>query len=361
MTLPSARRLARHVEPAVDEARVDRAWAAIAPRRSFALGMRPLPWVLAGAALLAGILVLARPWRASAPVAGFVVESGEADVLTFPDGSRMTLASGARVKCDRLEAARVETTLERGEVAFDVRHAEGRTFTVHAGGFDVVDRGTRFLVALSDGRVDVSVEEGSVVIVGTGTKGGPRVLAAGESWSSGPHEGPSAAAGPVAATATSASVESPDAAISEPAKPGDRTGTTAVPGGAGAPPTNETGPRELLAEAQSARLAGKPRDAAAALDALRKRFRADSRAGLAAFDLGRLRLDSLGDPAGALDAFDDAISLAPSASFREDAEARRVEALDRMRDGRCAAAKRAYLAHYPNGVYAAAVGSRCSP
>jgi transmembrane sensor len=260
----------------------------------------------------------------------------------------MTLASGARVKCDRLEAAQVETTLERGQVVFDVRHREGRTFTVHAGGFDVIDRGTRFRVTVSEGRVDVSVEEGSVAIAKTGAKDGPRVLGAGESWASG-EEAQSAAAVPVVVTATTATAGSPATPVSEPAKSADRVGAASQ------------NPRELLAEAQSARMAGKPRDAAAALDTLRKRFRADPRAGLAAFDLGRLRLDSLGDPAGAVDAFDDAISLAPSAAFREDAEARRVEALERMHDARCAASRRAYLARYPNGVYSAAVGARCSP
>ncbi|HTQ47109.1 MAG TPA: hypothetical protein VMI75_30350, partial [Polyangiaceae bacterium] len=62
-----------------------------------------------------------------------------------------------------------------------------------------------------------------------------------------------------------------------------------------------------------------------------------------------LRLDALGDPAGALAAFDDAIVLAPRAGFREDAEARRVEALDRMNDTRCPAARQAFLARYPHG------------
>jgi hypothetical protein len=119
------------------------------------------------------------------------------------------------------------------------------------------------------------------------------------------------------------------------------------------------GPRELLETANAARLAGHPRDAAQAFDALRSRYRGDPRAGLAAFELGRLRLDSLGDPAGAVEAFADAMALSPGAGFREDAEARRVEALDRMHDGRCRAARQTYLARYPSGLHAAAVGARC--
>jgi transmembrane sensor len=102
------------------------------------------------------------------------------------------------------------------------------------------------------------------------------------------------------------------------------------------------------------------RDAERALDTLRKRHRGDPRAALAAFELGRLRLDTLGNPAGAAEALTDAITLAPGASFREDAEARRVQALDASHArAACAAARDAYLARYPKGAHAAVVHARC--
>jgi transmembrane sensor len=120
------------------------------------------------------------------------------------------------------------------------------------------------------------------------------------------------------------------------------------------------GPRELLARATDARSKGKPRDAAVALDTLRKRYRSDARAGLAAFELGRVRMDALADPAGAAEAFADAIALAPSAPFREDAEARRVEALDALPDrSRCEHARDAYLTRYPSGLHTKQIALRC--
>jgi hypothetical protein len=83
---------------------------------------------------------------------------------------------------------------------------------------------------------------------------------------------------------------------------------------------------------------------------------------LAAFELGRLRQDTLHDPAGAADAFADAIVLAPNGPFREDAEARRVEALDAAgRRERCAEAKAAFLARYAAGIHRQRVSTMCEP
>jgi hypothetical protein len=119
------------------------------------------------------------------------------------------------------------------------------------------------------------------------------------------------------------------------------------------------GSQELLQLANEARIAGRVKDAATAFDTLRRRYRKDPRAGLAAFELGRLRLDSLGDPLGAVEALLDAISLAPEATFREDADARLIEAYDEAHDPRCHVARQDYLARYPKGVHAAAVAVRC--
>lgn len=119
--------------------------------------------------------------------------------------------------------------------------------------------------------------------------------------------------------------------------------------------------RHLLDEAQRARFEGRPQDAARALDRLRRSFRRDRRAPLAAFELGKLRLETLDDPRGAEEAFRDAIALGPSSPFREDAEARRVEALSRMGDvAGCAAARDAYLARWSSGTYRRAVELYCS-
>ena len=86
----------------------------------------------------------------------------------------------------------------------------------------------------------------------------------------------------------------------------------------------------------------------------------DGRAGLAAFELGRLKMDRLGDVRGAISALQKAVMMAPGAAFREDAMARLVEAYARAGAvERCRSAQSAYLSSYPNGVHATAVSRQC--
>jgi len=348
MTLQPPRRLARFAEPDVDDKRIDRVWAAVdsRPVRSWPVWRMT---GLAGAVLAAAVLVLVlRPRPKASDLAGVVVESGPSQTVTMPDGTSATLRGGARLRYDRVQSDRVEATVERGEVAFDVRHTDSRVFVVHAAGFDVVDRGTRFVVGVEGDGVHVSVETGSVEIV-RGSEPARR-LGGGESWTNG-------------ATATTAPTDAasggPPAPLASPTEASAAAPSSTSVETAHAPPVPSPGPREILQTANEARLAGHPREAAAAFDSLRRRYRSDPRAGLAAFELGRLRLDSLGDPSGAAEAFSDSIALAPGATFREDAEARLVEALDRAHDGRCAAARKGYLLRFPGGLHAASVAARC--
>jgi TolA-binding protein len=347
MTLPPSRRLAAFVEPTVDDARIDRAWAAVA-RQPSALPRPYLgPILVGGIALgvaIVAIVVVARGRAAGPSLAGVVFEAGSSERVTLPDGTAASLGTGARLRIDRLQRERAEVTVEKGEVRLDVRHDDARLFVVHAPKVDVVDRGTRFVVDVDGAAVRVSVETGRVEIVRADSSQVVISLSGGQSWSDG-------------SVQTSATASAPPARVTTAAE--DVRTTAVVPP---AVSTASAGPsaRELFQAANSARLDGRPRDAASAFDTIRRRFRDDPRAGLAAFELGRLRLDALGDPTGAAEALSDCIVLAPTASFREDADARLVEAFDRMHDrGRCAAARSAYLARYPGGVHATAVASRC--
>jgi hypothetical protein len=83
----------------------------------------------------------------------------------------------------------------------------------------------------------------------------------------------------------------------------------------------------------------------------------DARAGLAAFQLGRTRLE-LGDPRGALEALD--IATHAGSAFAEQISARRVQALEQLGElAACRQARAAYLRTFPDGAFSAIVRQRC--
>jgi transmembrane sensor len=106
----------------------------------------------------------------------------------------------------------------------------------------------------------------------------------------------------------------------------------------------------MLARADEARLAGRYRDAAAILERVVSENGAASQVNLAEFSLGRLYLDSLGDPGAAATHFSRALARGLPGALAEDAYARLVEAYAREGDPKAAreAAER-YRARYGNG------------
>ena len=105
---------------------------------------------------------------------------------------------------------------------------------------------------------------------------------------------------------------------------------------------------ELLLAADTARLSGHPTEAVPYLRRVLTRYGDDSRSHLAAFTLGRVLLDELGQPAEAAAAFERA--LAPHAPLAEDALARAVEAWARAgRAPRAHALALEYQRRYPQG------------
>ena len=86
----------------------------------------------------------------------------------------------------------------------------------------------------------------------------------------------------------------------------------------------DTDAKELFEQARRLWRDGHIREAADAYQALLSSHPRDPRAGLAAFELGRLRMDRLGDMPGAVQALERAVALAPGAELREDAMARLV-------------------------------------
>ncbi len=324
--------------PPLDEARLSRQLEGALVRAGKIRTQRRVVRVamMAAVAGALGLMIFfARPRPASnLSLEGTVIETEGAQTLTLADGTRIDV--GSRTHAD-FRAARpnlVRIVMDRGEMELDVAHVDGRSFEVVCAQRTIKVVGTRFHVLVDGPRFSVSVSRGRV-----------RVEGPDETIELGPGE-------------TFARGFEPATIDAMPPTPAIEPSSAPV---ASAKSIHVETASELFLRAQSARVAGRPAEAARAFDDLRLHHRKDARAGLAAFELGRIRLDDLGDSAGAADAFQDAVTLSPSASYREDAEARRVEALDGLHDSaRCTSARDAYLARYPAGVFHAAVSRRCS-
>jgi transmembrane sensor len=390
-------RLALAVQPPeVTEARIARQWASIErrlPPRGYAAGRRGAGFYAACGALpllAAGFIWYASQERA-VPSVGAVIESSRTPVtVTLRDGSSLALGAQTKLHLLRDEPDAVDVDLGSGKAGFDVTHVAGRTFRVHAGLVVVRVIGTRFEVART-GRgegdhIQIAVARGVVEVQRRDGKGDVRRLNAGETWS---------------ALIPSPSV--PPASQPEPARaaedPVDRSALPASPSSAAEPPPSTStllpsdparaeraavlaarrasaaglraaraareqarsaSAADLWVSANLARRSGQMLEAADGYAELLKRFSQDKRAGLAAFELGRIRMDALTQPQAAIEAFNTALRAAPRASFREDALARIVVAYDMMGEREaCLSARDRYQDEFPAGVHALALASRC--
>jgi transmembrane sensor len=379
-----ARHLAEKLVPELGAERLDRQWRGIEARtRSFwsrpALsGFRPIyaGFALAAAAALVLVLALSRPNTSPSAVEGgsFSNVSAGPALLTLLDGSEVQVAPSGRVDFQALSSESVRLVLTRGWVELDVTHRAGREFVVQAGGVDVVVRGTHFRVEVSEGNpqvVKVVVTRGKVDVRERRSGSLAKQLTAGMSWTMGQRDAAPAEPAPAAATppevTPSADPDSPSAATSgadqferlyEARKLKQAYDSLGDAGFGRA--LEAAGPKRLLELADAARLSGHPRQAANAFDSLRRRYRSDARAGLAALELGRLRFDTLGDPAGALEAFRDAQALSKSPSVQEDALARQAQALEALGNhAGCRRVRADYLSRYPSGIHSASIARRC--
>lgn len=135
------------------------------------LNSRWLSWVAAAAVVLTlgGLLWWqVRPAPAPAELArqtGF----GKTDVLSLPDGSRVTLNANSKLTCSaKWTAGSDREVWLDGEAFFEVSHrAAPRTgrpvkFTVHTAGVDIEVLGTRFNVRHRRDRVQVVLNSGSI-------------------------------------------------------------------------------------------------------------------------------------------------------------------------------------------------------
>jgi TolA-binding protein len=347
------RKLADHIVAEATAGELADQWRAIEarlrprPRR----GMFALAFAVAGAGT-ALLLVFALGGR-TAPVRQ-VASQAAPMTMALADGSQVDLRphSDVRVVVERPSEVRLQVV--RGGAHFDIRHHAGRRVEVAAAAIDVVVTGTAFTVDLPGDHDEpqVAVERGEVEVW---RRIPARLLArlhAGEAWPQ-PVAAPPSPPAPSAADERSEPHAEPAALAPRPEAPANAPSAAAA---ARRPPALE--PRQLLEQANAARRSGDVQEAAALLEALRVRYPRDPRAALATFELGRLRLDALGDPQGAVTALKQSIALAPTGVFREDAEACLANAYARMRDrAHCAQARQDYLGHYPEGTHRAEVAA----
>jgi transmembrane sensor len=350
----------KYVKVDVSPARIARVWEGVSGRLDVAPSGRRR-WLyrgvamaaLAGVAGLVTVRVMSDHQARSAWQKAALETAGDTMAVGLDDGSRLELAARTKVRVTGNDPASMALELDHGRVDCDITPRPGRHFSVSAAGVQVRVKGTRFGVELAPGRdrVDVEVERGLVEV--TWADGSQRRdLAAGERWSI---DLKHPTADPSDAAVASAPPSAPDAGEVESAP-----SSTPRPTSAHATHDAAPGARELLDLGNAARRAGDVAGAARAYEQLLSAHPTDGRAGLAAFELGRLRMDRLGDVQGAISALQKAVMMAPGAGFREDAMARLVQAYAAAgATERCRSAQSAYLKSYPGGVHASAVSRQC--
>jgi transmembrane sensor len=279
---------------------------------------------------------------AAAGASAVMAAGGSYGGLVLPDGSRVTfLAAGTELA----QSGRGrQSTLVRGAARFDVVHDPETRFRVTAGSVVIEDVGTVFTVGLEeDGRTSVAVESGSVSVRDAE---GERNLGAGEAQT---FPLPPPVAPPASVPSSPAQVPS----WKKLAAAGDYDRAYALIQTPGTSVGDN--PEELLLAADSARLSGHAERAVPLLRRMIARYPTDSRAGLAAFTLGRVLLDDLGRPREAAAAF--AAAYERGGPLAEDALAREVQSWAGAGDATARKdAARRYLAAYPAGRHAAIVG-----
>jgi len=274
--------------------------------------------------------------------------------LRFSDGSEVEFGTGSAGRIESRSAHGAVVSVERGRVSFAVEHHADTRWSVRAGPFDVAVTGTAFDVQWTPDTDTfvLRLTAGSVVVRGPSAdaialRPGQQIVA--RVRESDARVGPIGDPDPASPAPVGSGVpEEPAPSASAPAT--GRTHATAP---------SETA-RGLLARAESLRLAGRHEDAAATLERLVRTFPDDPRAGLAAYQLGRIRLGSLHDPRRALEAFGFVLEHEPDAPFGEDAEAGRLEAADQLGDiEKCKRWRDAFLVARPTSTHTRQIGKLC--
>ena len=332
-----------HVEWSEDRARaVERSMFARKRRRTQMKGAM----AVAGAVL--AVLSLGVAWKrlhlekpAPQALAPNDAPSIEGQTITFADGSvAAPLDKTSLVQPREVTASKIDVELVRGSAHFEVSKNPERVFRVEAGTVTVEVLGTGFTVerlaegarvSVDHGRVKVQWGAGSTILGdGQGSTFPPAPAASTLEGSvvGGGNDVAPAASTTIAPSATAGATGAMGAKATWKVLAHDgefdkayaalkvEGGATAVHDDAG----------ELLLAADVARLSHHPADAVVHLRRVLTAHAGDPRAPLAAFTLGRVLLEELGQPGQAAEAFAKARALGGAGPLAEDALAREVEA-----------------------------------
>ncbi|MBI5489345.1 MAG: FecR domain-containing protein [Deltaproteobacteria bacterium] len=336
---------------------------------------------------------------------GAVVEVAEGRAaLRLCGRAELTLGVATRLGVAGREGARCRVELGAGLVAVDAGGLDaGTSLVVSTFAGDVRVTGTVFAVEITGRRAEVRVLEGSVEVLAGGQpprtvvapqaawigSGEVRVLTAAElardrRLADGTGDGsgagatavpvvsaPPVAAGSRALVVADVGVGSP---VAPPATPSGASAAGSADPAAGAPIRAASRERPEVAVAESPSASGEPSQATAAelLDAARNfRAQGDWAAAAAAYEeltsrhpeggearvslvpLGELRLERLGDPAGALRAFEEYLARSASGPLGEEASWGRVRALRGLeRTAEEVEALRGFLSAHPASLWA---------
>jgi len=387
-------------EPLDDEA-VERVWRRVAARRRRSVGARGFALAAAAVTVVALGGIIGKIRRDRAEHARVVHASGgalraaggglfraygataERGFVALSDGSRIEIDAGGALDAIENNGRVFVVRIASGRVTFDVRPHGPRRWTIECGLAIVEVVGTRFVVERTAARVRVDVQHGIVRVRGERVSGGDVWLTAGraitvesrESTSAprelvqtteAPRNGGRAAEhdGGGARSASAATSASPAAAVDDAgidwrplADRGAFGDAYAVLGATGiAREAQRADPDALIDLADVARRSGHPDDALVPLRRLLTDFPNASGAATAAYTLGRLELESLGQPAAAASDLALALRLGLPRGLVEETMAWLVEARARGgdHDGAFAGAE-AYVARYPHGRFGATV------
>jgi len=378
-----------HLVDPVDDAAIHRIGERIDERLRRPRPRRLLPLALVGATAVAAVIVAAWRFHRDAGPLRFadgrelvamdaVTTAGE---FALSDGSRIRLSPGAHFEPLESSGTTFSAIVTQGRADFEVRPGGPRHWVIECGLATVEVIGTSFSCDRETGRLRLVVRHGAVLVRGERVPNRARRLLAGESLElaeDARRPAPSSddafamPALPPPASASGSPAAEPLANLAKDGARG-RMATTrnwrdlARRGRHGEAfstlgteglrrESKRLGVNDLFALADVARLSGHPADAVVPLDRILTDFANDARAPLAAFALGRLELDSLGQAQAAATAFRKALALGIPSGLREDVRARLVEAY--VRSGDAGAARRAadaYVDEFPNGRHLQAI------